>query len=130
MTALNLFEQISTGSSLNPDTFNEDNNIICEFNQDFYIGDEINEDEEEEFGDEMYNGDQNEEEINNNEVEMRDDNNIYDESQRMKNQNVLNKEKLQPYNFTNSVDLIFRTEKKNRRELSDTDPRRFEDPDF
>jgi len=130
LTALNLFEQISTGSSLNPDTFNEDNNIICEFNQDFYIGDEINEDEEEEFGDEMYNGDQNEEEINNNEVEMRDDNNIYDESQRMKNQNVLNKEKLQPYNFTNSVDLIFRTEKKNRRELSDTDPRRFEDPDF
>ena|SRR5690348_7407219 len=102
---MNLFEQISTGSSLNPDLQDENEKIeFTGFNkEDLYIeddNDEIEEDNE----------------------ELNEDPQLKDDDSKM----IIENDSYTPYDYTNTIDKIFKTEKK-KRDLSDFDPRRFED---
>jgi hypothetical protein len=106
---LNLFDEISIGSSLNPDTQEEDPNIeYGRFDQFTNQDGILDEDEDEEnFEEENY---------------QNENNNQMDED----NTDINIDENYQPYNYTNTIDKIFKTEKK-KRDLSENDPRRFED---
>ncbi len=103
---LNLFDQISTGSSMNPDIQSEEHNIDhSEMNEDtlnYQKNLQISEYEEEEEEEEDIVMDQ----------EVSDKFQIDDS--------------FQPYDYSNTIDKVFKTEKR-KRNLSDFDPRRFED---
>lgn len=122
---INFFDQISVGSSLNPDTQEEDPKIeygrLDQFNIQNGMS-KINYYEQYEDEDEYEYGDEEQE--------------IEKEETNIEQQDICNTnnqcidldidENYQPYNYTNTIDKIFKTEKK-KRDLSENDPRRYED---
>lgn len=110
-----MFDQISIGSSLNPDEDQNDNYMMNAIDMIKYNHNNTN--EEGESSDEEYfeeDDDDEEEENNNNQIE---------ESE-MKNTNY------KVYDYKNSIDPIFTFQKiKKIKLIPENDPRRFEDAD-
>lgn len=122
---INFFDQISVGSSLNPDTQEEDPKIeygrLDQFNIQNGMS-KINYYEQYEDEDEYEYGDE-EQEIEKEETNIEQQDICNTNNQRI---DLDIDENYQPYNYTNTIDKIFKTEKK-KRDLSENDPRRYED---
>ena len=101
-----IFENILVGSSLNPDIQDTNNNITC-YGFDDQTAIKAEEEDEE---DDDYSYD--------------DEDMMDEEKENIYSMNDIDDYK--PYNFQNTVDKIFKTEKKPKH-TSENDPRRFED---
>lgn len=122
---INFFDQISVGSSLNPDTQEEDPKIEYGRFDQFNIQNGMSKiNYYEQYEDEYEYGDDDQ------------DQNFEKDETNIEQQDICNTnnqridldidENYQPYNYTNTIDKIFKTEKK-KRDLSENDPRRYED---